>query len=295
MREVETFGDSTHSKGHTPACVFCVMAWEFTRVASPASTICSETRAALLLPPSLPPLPKMSLPLDTHATPPSLSINDCACDVPSRMLNTPFGRANWVPLLTFFDVFLPRLPASIDIDTVFRRLKRRRAPFHRIITKDGCLWGYSIKKPADFDDNSLAGRVNAFKHLYACAHNLVKVLPGSTQKFWLHSNEKQTWYRNERSEDALPDAYLSHSEDNGHAPNWTTIAISGTYTLKFSEDMAVYVRSLPLSPEWYTQSPHFAEYEKDYACYGQLHVQRSAATLHLWLHARLFYYETVVL
>ena len=71
-------------------------------------------------------------------------------DVASRVLNTPFGPAHWLPLRTFFDTFLPRMPPTIDFDKLMQRIKRKRAPSYQIITKSGRIWGYSQKQPSDF-------------------------------------------------------------------------------------------------------------------------------------------------
>ena len=158
------------------------------------------------------------------------------------MLDTPFGRADWVPLQTFFETFLPSLPAAVNLETIMRRFKRQKFAANRIITKDGLLWGYAKKKPADFNDSVPSGRSSAFKHLYNCATKLARGLPSLAQKYRLHHNEENAWYVDDRRDDSLPDAYLCRVDNDGLSPTWAEIALSGVYVLEDSEDAAVLVR-----------------------------------------------------
>ena len=169
------------------------------------------------------------------------------CDASPKLLNTSFGRADWVSLSTFFQVFLPSIPPSIQFESLMRRLERQKSPAKQIITKGGRLWGYSRKHLTDFDDESPIDRVDAFKHLYTCANRLAKALPLSSQKYQMHHNEKNAWYPAERREDDFPDAYLCRVEDKVASPTWETIAVSGAYVLDGSKDMAQYVRTLSSS------------------------------------------------
>ena len=166
-------------------------------------------------------------------------------DVLPQMLDTPYGSADWVSLSTFFQVFLPPMPASIEFESLMRRIARPRAPARQIITKGSRLWGYSRKHLTDFDDESPVDRADAFKHLYTCANRLAKALPLCTQKYQMHHNEKNAWYPRERRDGDFPDAYLCRVEDNMAPPTWETIAVSGAYVLDGSKDMAEYVCFLP--------------------------------------------------
>ena len=165
----------------------------------------------------------------------SLLLDNSACDAPRKLLDTPFGPGTWVSLSTFLETFLPPLPASVDFDAMIRRLKRQRASSQQIITKSGRLWGYSRKKPTDL------GRSDAFKYMYTCANRITKFVHGASPRYRLHHNEQNAWYPCERSDDSLPDAYLCHAEDDGCSPTWSTIALSGAYSLSDSAEAGVNV------------------------------------------------------
>ena len=169
-----------------------------------------------------------------------------AFDASPRMLDTRFGRADWVSLPTFFGSFLPPLPPSVNLDSLMRRFGRQKFSANRIVTKGGLLWGYAKKKPADLKDET-GGRSDAFKHLYTCANKLAKGLPHLEQKFRLHHNEENAWYEDDRRDDFLPDAYLCRLGHDGRSPTWPAIALSGAYVLVDSGDQAAVLVRLSYS------------------------------------------------
>ena len=164
-------------------------------------------------------------------------------DVSSEMLATPFGRAKWVSLPTFFDSFLPGLPAATNLDALMRKLTRQKTLSNRILTKSGILWGYAKRKPADFNDRLPGVRSNVFKHLYACADKLVRTLPLSTQRYRLIHNDKNAWDSVKLNQDSLPDAYFCPVDDDGVSPTWRTIAVSGAYMLDDCYGASLHVRT----------------------------------------------------
>lgn len=151
--------------------------------------------------------------------------NPAPIDVSARVLDTPYGTAQWVPLPTFVDVFLPPMPPLVDLDKLIRKIKRVRAPSNQILTKNDHLWGYSQKRPSDF------ARGDAYKYLYTCAERLARVAVKSAPRYKLIHNNENLWYLNERTPDSLPDAYVCRSSHDSDA-TWESIAVSGAYAMR---------------------------------------------------------------
>ena len=154
-----------------------------------------------------------------------VNANPAPVDVSARVLDTPYGNAQWVPLPSFVDVFLPPMPPLVDLDKLIRKIKRVHAPSKQILTKNDHLWGYSQKRPLDFT------RGDAYKYLYTCAERLARVAVKSAPRYKLIHNNENLWYLNERTLDSLPDAYVCRSSHDSDA-TWESIAVSGAYAMR---------------------------------------------------------------
>ena len=93
---------------------------------------------------------------------------------------------NEVSLTTFSDSFMPPLPEDVDLEVLFRRLKRIKAPSRQIITKNGRLWGYSRRTPSQLNCDRVFG------HIGSCVTRLAKRLSNKIPTFSFQDDQDFT-------------------------------------------------------------------------------------------------------
>lgn len=151
----------------------------------------------------------------------------------AKRFKTAFGKGTEVPISTFLNTLLPPLRPEIDLDAlVHQKSDNGRAKLP--VTKDGLLWGYSMKKPSEIKGSIGA----AFKSLQTCVGRLSKAVKGLEQRYE-YKNRQRAKRRPKEGEDELPDAYLVlRSRDNGPV-DWLDIAVPGAYDKSAPKDNEV--------------------------------------------------------
>ena len=164
---------------------------------------------------------------------------------PTRTLWTPYGDAARVPTKVFLDRFLPALPPGVDLGIRVASLRRRRKLWRLLVAKNDRLWGYSRKNPSDIGVHA------SFTPLQRCFQKISTAFPGRNGVSFVFNNGGP-WESFERTEDALPDAWLAHNSRSltDSVDQWCSIAVSGVYQLKinkasFEDVRAPYPTSLP--------------------------------------------------
>lgn len=139
-------------------------------------------------------------------------------------MKTPLGDANEVPTRVFIDELLPPLHAEYKLDALFKdpsTCGKKALP----VTKNGRLYGYSLKKPSVLKTRKAA----AFKGLQICSGKLIRAIEIAQPCVYLRNNEVSEWSLEKRSENALPDAYFLLQDQAYDRVDWTNIAIPGVY------------------------------------------------------------------
>ena len=152
----------------------------------------------------------------------TVSVRDDTSDpfcLPS-VLPTAHGRATFVSMGTFIEIFMPPLPSDMDLDVILLKVKRARSPASRVVTKNGRLWGYGTRVPSQLHPNRM------FSHIGACIMRVAKRMPGRTVTF-LFQDDKEFGCC---SCDSFPAAYF-HAPRTEVSPimSWSRIAVSGSY------------------------------------------------------------------
>ncbi|KAJ3555679.1 hypothetical protein NM688_g2445 [Phlebia brevispora] len=153
------------------------------------------------------------------------------------MVNTPFGRADEVPLSTFFEKLLPPLHMSIQLDelvSISKTSDRPKPP----VTQNGRLWGYAVNRPSGVKGR----RLLTFNGLLISIGKLVRAIGDLKPVVQFKNNNKAQWSLKDRTAESLPDAYFLISTPGG-CIDWTTIAIPGAYskikTRRFSNENVI--------------------------------------------------------
>ena len=148
----------------------------------------------------------------------------------SLTLKTPYGPPTRVPIEVFLGQFLPALPPGVNLSARVGSLRRRPRLWKRLVTKGDRLWGYSRRDPCQ------VGADGAFNPLETCFQRLSTAFPGRNSVSFVN-NAGSSWDLWDRSEDALPDAWLEYVGPSASGSNpWSTIAVVGVYQLKANRD-----------------------------------------------------------
>ena len=138
----------------------------------------------------------------------------------------PWGDATQVSLDAFTNDFMPPLPSGLNLEAIVRRLITTRRTGRQVITKTGRLWGYGRTMPSQMAPS------RAFVHLKICVDRLVAALPRGTTggrqfRFTHHEFPTEAY-----TFDSLPNAFFErYEEPSSRSPQWTSVAVSGVYTL----------------------------------------------------------------
>lgn len=149
----------------------------------------------------------------------------------AKRFKTAFGKGTKVPISIFLNTLLPPLHPGIDLDALVHH-KSNKGRSKLPITKDGQLWGYSVKRPSE-----VKGPIStAFKSLQTCAGRIAKAVLGLEQRYEFKNRQRARRRTKEQEEDELPDAYLVLKPRGTSLIDWSSIAVSGTYNKSSPEN-----------------------------------------------------------
>lgn len=145
-----------------------------------------------------------------------------------RPVNTPIGKAYYVPTKFFLSNVLPRLPAELSLDTLVED-----RVFRNVVTQQGKLWGYTDQSPAGVRKK---GVDNAFASLSRDIHTIVKAVePVSPTTTFYHNKGRRADFQ-QRPANSLPDAYFSPTATPVGRVQWSDVAVFGEYRKGGSKD-----------------------------------------------------------
>ncbi|KAJ3559785.1 hypothetical protein NM688_g130 [Phlebia brevispora] len=158
---------------------------------------------------------------------------------PDEDLDTPFGAAVQVPIQLFITKVLPPLRSEIKFEAMLNNVgkKNARRTKNRLpVTQNGCLWGYSRKKPSEAVHRR--DKQPAFRSLRMCAQKLCRAVKGLKPRLEFRNDGKLLWDLCKRRKDTLPDAYLVVDPGTSEESEWARIAIPGVYNKCDTKDDA---------------------------------------------------------
>ena len=141
----------------------------------------------------------------------------------NQLLATPYGDAVVVPIHFFSEHFLPPLPSHLNLPDVYSALQGDGSASRRAITSKGRWRG--------FPTASRRSKNAFFRNMKAIVEAITNAgAPATTLRFRCNRGKNQA----QRSEESLPDGYLSFQSNTSTRDSWLDVAVSCEYRTKTS-------------------------------------------------------------